>query len=147
MVSLGPNTLGLNATKYSISQMVNVNSNKLMTCSIMVKPWTGTNFRIVAANSSGTLLGGVVAYSSLSTTSFSQVSFTFTSPGNGDIYIYIGGSDATDGAQINGTVYLYGLVIYTGNTASTNIQGSMALTSTVKARDYLFGDGNSLTTA
>ena len=113
----------------------------------MVRLGMASNFRIIAATKNGTILGGTTVSSSLSNSKFTRVSFTFTSPGNGDIYIFIGGSDATYGTQTNGSIYLYGLVIYTDTTVSTNLLGSLALTSTVQASDYLLSDGSSLSTA
>ena len=103
---------------------------------------SATNF-VITINNSQTWTGAVgksfTSTDGLNTTTYTQLSFSFTAPANGVMNVHVGGHSASGiPAQSAGTVFTYGWQIFVKGRNST-LQSNLTVDGTATASDVLFG--------
>jgi hypothetical protein len=112
-------------------------SYQTCTLKVSVRLGTATNFRVVISGSS---VLAQQTFTALNTSTFADISLSFT-PTSSNIIIYVGGvATGTAAAQTSGTVNTYAWSIFAGNSISTELLGNLLIPhGTIQALDLLYG--------
>jgi hypothetical protein len=121
---------------------ITVPSGQALVIKVWVKLGSATNF-VITINNSQTWTGAVgksfTSTDGLNTTTYTQLSFSFTAPAYGAMNVHIGGHSAAGiPAQSAGTVFTYGWKIFVKGRNST-LQSNLVVDGTATASDVLFG--------
>ena len=126
------------------------NSEQTLTIKVWVKLGTSTNFNLVINNTlaSNTIGGQSFTTSTLNTSTYTQISYSFTSPASNAINVHVGANPETGiPVQTAGTVFTYGWQIFVKGKKSV-LETDLAVNGNITTGDVFYGPSTlSLTNA
>ena len=135
-------TVTLTSTAYLVTYITNPKPGVSSACSLLVQLGTCTAFTIVMLAAPNTVIASLTT--SASNTGWTQVTIPFTSPASSATTIGILIGNFGTSAMV-GTANIAQVTVYTGSSLSTSQLGSLSVSNTVAAADFLYGaTGSSL---